>query len=233
MPETLAALLLAHAVADFLLQSTRMVETKRRPVTLLLHGAVVLATAQAALGRIDAWEPLALAAAHVAIDALKAWALPARLWAFLADQAVHLATILAVALYAPDLFAGGLWASAQWAPGAMVYAAGLILAVPAGGHVVALLVAPLASEAPKGLPEGGRLIGLLERGIIFLLIAVGQPAGIGFLIAAKSVLRFESTKGQEASEYVIIGTLASFGWAMVIGWSTLALAARLPPLTLP
>lgn len=232
MPETLAALLLAHAVADFLLQTNRMVETKRRPATLLLHTAIVLATAQAALGRIDAWEPLALAAAHLVIDATKAWALPNRLWAFLADQTAHLGTILAVALYAPDLFEGGMWAAQSWVPGVMAQAAGLILATVAGGHAVALLVAPLARDAPRGLPEGGRLIGLLERGIIFLLIAVDQPAGIGFLIAAKSVLRFESTKGQEASEYVIIGTLASFGWAMVAGWATLSLAAGLPPMNL-
>ena len=233
MTETLAALLLAHAVADFLLQTKAMVETKRRPTTLLLHGAIVLATAQIALGRIDAWEPLALAAAHLAIDAVKAWALPARLWAFLADQAAHLATILAVAVCAPGLFAGGLWDQFPWVHATMAFGAGLILATSAGGHAVALLVAPLARDAPQGLPDGGRLIGLLERGIIFLLIAVGQPAGIGFLIAAKSVLRFESAKGQEASEYVIIGTLASFGWAMAAGWTTMNIVSALPPPGLP
>lgn len=230
MTETLAALLLAHTVADFLLQTDAMVATKRRPATLLLHAAIVLVTAQAALGRIDAWEPLALAAAHIVIDIVKAYALPDRLGSFLADQAAHLVTIFAVAALAPTLFAGGLWAGTTWLPGAMALAAGLIIAAPAGGHAVALLVRPLAEAATEGLPNGGRLIGLLERGIIYLLIVVGQPAGIGFLIAAKSVLRFEATKeDQSAGEYVIIGTLASFGWAMVAGWATLALVETLPP----
>ena len=58
-----------------------------------------------------------------------------------------------------------------------------------------------------------------------------QAAGIGFLIAAKSVLRFETTsKDQKAGEYVIIGTLASFGWALLFGYATRALLADLPPL---
>lgn len=235
MTETFAALLLAHAVADFLLQSDRMVATKRRPLTLLLHGVIVLLTAQAAVGVIAAWELLALAVAHIAIDAVKAHAMSERLWGFLADQALHLVTIALVAWYAPALFDGGLWAGADWAPGTFAALAGLILATAAGGHAVALLVSPWdRSILPEGLPNGGRLIGLLERGIILLLILVGQPAGIGFLIAAKSVLRFETTsKDQRAGEYVIIGTLASFGWAMAIGWATLALMGTLPALGFP
>jgi len=52
---------------------------------------------------------------------------------------------------------------------------------------------------------------------------IGQPTGIGFLIAAKSLLRFEATKEQKASEYVIIGTLTSFGWALAVSSATMAL----------
>ena len=68
------------------------------------------------------------------------------------------------------------------------------------------------------------MIGLLERALIFLMVLAGQPAGIGFLIAAKSVLRFDTaSKDQRASEYVIIGTLASFGWALLVSFATLSL----------
>ncbi|MCV6594586.1 MAG: DUF3307 domain-containing protein [Silicimonas sp.] len=236
MLETFAALLFAHVLADFVLQTGGMVARKRAPLVLLLHAVLVLVTAQAALGRIDAWEVLALAAAHLAIDMVKTYALPPRLWAFLADQATHLVTLLVLAALAPDLFAGGIWAEARWLPDVMALAAGLIIATLAGGHAVALLVGPWADDKllPEGLPNGGRLIGLLERGIIYLLILVGQPAGIGFLIAAKSVLRFETTsKDTRAGEYVIIGTLASFGWAMVPGWSIVWLNDHLPPLGSP
>lgn len=236
MIATFAALLLAHVVADFLLQSDRMVATKRAPGTLFLHGIIVLITAQIALGRVDAWEPLALAIVHIAIDIVKAYALPTRLWAYLTDQAAHIATIAALAAFSPALFANGAWAPLEWMPALMALTAGLILATVAGGHAVALLVAPWANETelPKGLTNGGRLIGLLERGIIFLLIIAGHPAGIGFLIAAKSVLRFETTsKDQRAGEYVIVGTLASFGWAMAATWAVVALTRGLPPLGIP
>ncbi|PRX37885.1 Protein of unknown function [Meinhardsimonia xiamenensis] len=229
MIETFAALLLAHALADFVLQSRWMVANKRRPAALALHGLVVLVTAAAALGRIDAWEVAVLTAAHVVIDAVKAH-LPRGLARFLGDQAAHLATLIAAAVLVPDLWAGGLWARLDWAPGAMALAAGLILATRAGGFAVEFLMAPLAVEdLPRGLTGGGMLIGMLERGLIFLLVMVGQPAAIGFLIAAKSVLRFEvSSRDQRAGEYVIVGTLASFGWALATAYATLALAERLP-----
>ena len=68
MTETFAALLCAHVLADFVFQTRWIAGNKRRAPVLLLHGAVVLATAQAALGRVDAWELLALAALHIAIE---------------------------------------------------------------------------------------------------------------------------------------------------------------------
>ena len=230
MPETLAALLLAHVVADFLLQTKGMVARKKEPQVLLLHGVIVLITAQAALGRVDAWEPLALAAAHIVTDAVKVYALPDRLAAFLGDQCAHGVTILAVALYAPDLFAGGAWAPFAWLPALMTLAAGFVIATFAGGHAVAYLVAQWSEHMPEGLPNAGRLIGQMERGIIFTLIIAGQPGGIGFLIAAKSVLRFDTARKNHVAEYVIVGTLASFGWAMIASWATMAALNAFPPL---
>lgn len=231
MTATFALLLLAHALADFMLQSRHMALNKRDPLQLLLHAAIVLVTAQLATGQFTAWPLLVLAAAHAAIDAVKARLAPS-LTAFMADQAAHLATLLALAAFRPDLFATGLWAGLDWLPAAAALAAGAILATTAGGHALALLMARFATDdLPRGLADGGRIIGLLERGLIFTLVAVNQPAGIGFLIAAKSILRFDTAShSQKAGEYVIIGTLASFGWAIVAAYATLALARALPPL---
>jgi len=231
MTETFALLLLAHAAADFLLQTRRMALNKRDPLQLLLHALVVLLTAQLALGQFAAWPLLALAAAHAAIDAVKA-RLPATLTTFLADQAAHLATLVATAALAPGLFATGLWAAAPWTPGAAALLAGAILATTAGGYAMASLMSRFTTDdLPRGLADGGRVIGLLERGLIFVLVLVNQPAGIGFLIAAKSILRFDTAShNQKAGEYVIIGTLASFGWALIAAYATLALANALPPL---
>lgn len=234
MIETFAGLFFAHILADFVFQTTWMVENKKKPGVFLLHGFFVLVTAYAALGRIDVWHPLALTAVHLGIDALKTYALPQRLWAYLADQAAHLLTILIISIYAPPLLAGGVWADISNLPAAMILISGFIAATTAGGYAVAMLIENLElKDTTDGLSNGGKIIGLLERGLIFLLILVGQPAGIGFLVAAKSVLRFESSKSQKVSEYVIIGTLASFGWAMAIGWTTVGLLSALPPLGFP
>lgn len=237
MTETFAALIFAHVLADFAFQTGWMVARKREPAILLLHVAVVAVTAYAALGRIDTPLPLALAGAHLAIDAVKTYLVrdAGRLRPFLLDQAAHLATVAATAALAPALWAGGIWAGLPWLAPVMALVAGLILATTAGGYAVGMLVQPLLREGPQdGLPGGGRLIGLLERGLIFVLIVVGEPAGIGFLIAAKSVLRYEATsQNRSASEYVIVGTLASFGWAMLTGYATTALLRLLPGLPIP
>lgn len=232
MIETFVALLFAHALADFVFQTRHIAENKGRPAVLLLHGAIVLGLAQAALGRIDAWELLVLALLHVATDWLKSRLTAPGVIAFLADQGAHLGAIAALAALRPDLWGGGLWAGAAGLPALMAYLAGAIVTIRAGGFAIGLMMRDYQHAAlPEGLPNGGRLIGTLERALIFLLVLVGQPGGIGFLIAAKSVLRFDTaSQNQRASEYVIIGTLASFGWALAGSYATLWLAAHLPPL---
>ncbi|MCD4794266.1 MAG: DUF3307 domain-containing protein [Bacteroidales bacterium] len=66
------------------------------------------------------------------------------------------------------------------------------------------------------LPNAGKLIGITERILTLTLIILGQYAAIGFIMAAKSILRFKETQTQKA-EYVLIGTMLSFGTAIMIG----------------
>ncbi|MGB3316809.1 MAG: DUF3307 domain-containing protein [Albidovulum sp.] len=233
MIETFAALLFAHVLADFVFQTNWIAENKLRPHVLLLHGVIVLVTAAAATGRIDVWQLGVLALVHIAIDWAKGSFAPEGLKGFVADQSAHLLSIAILAVFVPSLFAGGLWAGITFLPALMTLAAGAVLVTRAGGFAIGLLMQPWSHvELPKGLMNGGKLIGLLERGLIFLLVLVGQPVGIGFLIAAKSVLRFETTSNdQRAGEYVIIGTLASFGWALLFSYATVWLMAALPPLS--
>ncbi|MEO6301405.1 MAG: DUF3307 domain-containing protein, partial [Paracoccaceae bacterium] len=233
MIETLAALLIAHVVADFVLQTNGMVATKRQPLTMALHGVIVLVTVALALGSVSPWLT-ALTAAHLIIDALKTYSNRKGIWPFLADQAAHAITLITLTLSQPDLWAQGVWAPYPTIPPLMTLAAGLILATRAGGFAVGLLMAPWGEAAPHGLPGGGRVIGQLERGLIFLLILSGQAAGIGFLIAAKSVLRFSETKDDHRiSEYVIIGTLASVTWAIAVSFAAVVMLSHLSPLGIP
>lgn len=231
MLETATALLFAHVLADFVLQTGWINRNKARPHVLLLHVAIVGLASVAALGSARP-ELLALVAAHGVIDAIKTYGRFRSLGAFLLDQGAHLLTIGALALWLPDLWQGGLWAASPALLPLMAWAAGLIVTLRAGEFAIGLLMAPHGVRIRNnGLKNGGRLIGNLERGLIFLLIALDQPLGVGFLVAAKSILRFgTATRDQRTAEYVIIGTLASFGWAIVVSYATAALLSHLPPL---
>jgi Protein of unknown function (DUF3307). len=72
------------------------------------------------------------------------------------------------------------------------------------------------SEESPSLLKAGRTIGSLERLISFVLILFNQFAAVGFIIAAKSILRFRDTQTAK-TEYVLIGTLLSFGIAIILG----------------
>ncbi|MCM2561332.1 DUF3307 domain-containing protein [Lutimaribacter sp. EGI FJ00015] len=230
--ETFTALLFAHVLADFVFQTRAMMHLRRSAPMTVLHGAIVLVSAQATTGQVAAPELLALAAAHIAIDTVKTMGGFDRIVGFSADQAAHLATLGAVSLYAPTLWKTGFYAAHDWALPLMALAAGLIVTITAGQHAVGLLMRPHGARVRNnGLRDGGRLIGMLERGLIFLLIGLGQPLGVGFLVGAKSILRFgTATRDQRTAEYVIIGTLASFGWAITASYATQALLSALPRL---
>jgi hypothetical protein len=78
----------------------------------------------------------------------------------------------------------------------------------------------LDTDLKDGLKSAGKIIGILERMLIFTFIILGQYEAIGFLIAAKSIYRFtdlKSSSERKFSEYVLIGTLLSFIIAILVG----------------
>jgi len=157
---------------------------------------------------------------------------------FLLDQLAHVTTLGGIAVLCSQAWSQGHWGSLSPATQPLALAAlsllaGSVLVVRAGGFVVDLLLKGLqprpsgpreARPEPQpddGLPGGGAWIGMLERSLILFLVLVQQFEAIGFLIAAKSILRFRTDQNRSFSETVIIGTLASFTWAIVISWITL------------
>jgi hypothetical protein len=227
MYETLLALLVAHLVADFPLQPDWMIRRKRNPLVLALHVLLVTGTAALALGGWPSGVLLILAGTHLAMDAIKVYLLRDSLGSFAADQVVHLAVIVALALAFPGTFAQGAW---QALPG-NVAAAYLVCLCLVGGAIASLMVGAIVirkATAPfthqlsgdiAGLESGGTYIGWLERALVMLLILIGQPAGVGFLITAKSILRFGDVRDsaqRKLTEYIIIGTFMSFGWGLLI-----------------
>jgi hypothetical protein len=70
------------------------------------------------------------------------------------------------------------------------------------------------------LKNAGNFIGILERLFIFCFVLAGHFETIGFLLTAKSIFRFgdlKEAKDRKLTEYVLIGTLLSFGIALLTG----------------
>ena len=231
MFETLAALFFAHVLADYVLQTEKMVQTKDHVRTLALHTLAVFVTALIALGSAD-WRIALLAAIHILIDIAKTLWVKKRkddsITPYLVDQIAHLVAIVTLAAVSPSLWTNGIWANqygdgefinvSNWAPEVMLFIAGIVYATKAGGFAVQKLLNGLDSaHETSGYPQSGPLIGNLERGLVFVGILAGTPEAIGFLIATKAVMRFQSgTTNEKRYEYIFIGTLASFSWAIAI-----------------
>ena len=65
--------------------------------------------------------------------------------------------------------------------------------------------------------NGGKSIGIYERIIILTFVLMGQYEAIGFLITGKSIIRFVNKDEHIRSEYVLLGTMMSYMFAIVIG----------------
>lgn len=244
MYETLVALLAAHLLSDFILQSDWMIANKKKPTVFFLHILIVGVSAAAFIGARDREAALAVAVVvvtHFAIDLAK-MLLGDSLLTFVADQLAHLIVVLGVSVAWPSLAAQGGWAllpgDAQSQYYAfLVYGSGLIAAVPLGGILIKKMIKPFvpagnSSAAAQTPANAGRYIGWLERVLTFAFILARQPEGVGFLLAAKSVLRIGDLKDEHDrshAEYIIIGTFLSFGWGFAIAVATAAAAQHWAP----
>ncbi len=122
----------------------------------------------------------------------------------------------------------------------LLWAAGISGGVFGAAPLVGVFVAPYQKQISTsgenaasreiglqpGLYGGGKMIGILERALIFLFVAVREPAGIGFLIAAKSILRLGEIQGKgrrREVEYIIIGTFFSLLIGLIAAYLVLYL----------
>jgi hypothetical protein len=90
---------------------------------------------------------------------------------------------------------------------------------------------------PRSLPLGGgvvdigefnrgRVIGMLERALLYAFVLQGQYGAIGFILAAKAFTRFKALDDRPFAEYVLIGTLLSACLALAMGGVIGRLAGR-------
>ncbi|MDX5338801.1 MAG: DUF3307 domain-containing protein [Cyclobacteriaceae bacterium] len=218
----------AHFVGDFLLQPTAWVKDKEKKkakslkfyLHLLVHSILILSF----LG-FGSWVLVALLILfHGAIDLTKVYFQKptTKLFWFFLDQILHLLSILFLWWYfnSPNF-------SLKWDPTFWIYGTSLILITQVAGIAIQVSMSNwsknLDLSQESSLKNAGKYIGMLERLFVFSFVILGEWQAIGFLLAAKSVFRFgdlRKAKDRKLTEYILIGTLLSFGISMTVGLLT-------------
>lgn len=239
-------LISAHLAGDFLFKPDDNAEKDSHPRVLIQRAAIVGLLSWMLLGTIQAWSVgLLVFILHAIVDYTTWKRSSDGLRAFLLNQLTHVFMIVVISyvIDSDDLllfenYWAELWDKAFYA-GNLLFS-GAVLNVSVGGVVVGYKVRPFLDQLDKtgkdegkegihadrniqsrGFKEGGRTIGYLERALIYALVLVNQPAGIGFLIAAKSVFRFGEinvSSNRMEAEYILIGTLYSFLYGIVVSY---------------
>lgn len=224
----IARLAVAHLIGDFILQPNSWVTDRSQKHFgsryLYLHAGV-----QALLGWLFAfqfgywWVGLLIGLGHLVFDGLKAFFKKKTLPWFLLDQSLHLLVILGCAQLAGNGFEFKAMLQNLMKTQFFYIASAYLLVTTLYSRLISLATAPWRKDIPierEPLKAAGRWIGILERVLVLTFILIHQFAAIGFLLAAKSVFRFgdlRESKDKSQTEYVMIGTLLSFGITILTG----------------
>lgn len=229
----LTPLILAHLIGDFLLQPDAMVRHKKthllRSGYLYLH--IALHGLLAGLLTASLTNGLIVLVSHYFIDAAKLLLTNDRnnRVLFLADQLLHLAVILGiVALNQPEsIITTWNWLTHEetlrfvCCVVFLTLPASVIIRTLISGWTPSVGYTMRSDDNETPLMSAGKYIGMLERLFVFGFVITGHFEAIGFLLAAKSIFRFGDLKDaldRNLTEYVLIGTLLSFGFAITAGW---------------
>ncbi|MGG6231811.1 DUF3307 domain-containing protein [Tenacibaculum sp. SDUM215027] len=223
-------LLVAHLLGDFVFQPKNWVKNKEKKkikstklyAHIGLHAILLLLILQF---NSKYWNVfLLIIVSHYLVDLGKLYLQKKknkRLFFFL-DQALHLFFLgLATYIYTPYKININTFLSKQ----NLLLFACLIFVTYTSSIIINILISKWNPEkgnksTEQSLANAGKYIGFLERLLIFVFIAINQWAGVGFLLAAKSIFRFgdlTASKDRKLTEYVLIGTLLSFGLAILTG----------------
>lgn len=226
-------LLLAHLIGDFVLQPNAWVANKmqHKHKSVYLYAHILL---HGILAWLFSWSwsfagyALLLALLHGLIDLLKLYLQKPqtqRYW-LLGDQLLHLISIGAmVLLYEKTNLKLYTLDQRVW-----LYTTGVLFLTTPASIIIKNIISiwtpaqPNQPDEPTDLQNAGKYIGILERLFVYFFVVAGNFASIGFLMAAKSIFRFgdlTQAKDRRLTEYVLIGTLISFGMAIAVGYLTL------------
>ena len=107
----------------------------------------------------------------------------------------------------------------QWYLSIPLFILALLLCIKPANILIKLVLKKYQvgeTQSCENIKNAGALIGNLERILTIIFVIIGQYEAIGFIIAAKSILRFKDTDTAK-TEYVLAGTFLSFGIALLCG----------------
>ena len=224
----LVKLLCAHLCSDFIFQTDDINSEKRKPgmrgiAYQLLHSTIHATAAYLFVAELFCWFiPVTIFVTHFVIDMVKCKMSESSLCTFLIDQFCHI-SVIAVLWF--TLFGCSIeqtWFENVCSMKVWTIAMAYILMLKPSSVLLGLFLNKWnpASSNTQSLPNAGQWIGYIERVLILTFVLIGSFEGIGFLLAAKSVFRFgdlNKTREIRTTEYVLIGTLASFAIATFTG----------------
>ena len=220
-------LLLAHLLGDFVFQPKRWTIHKEvhkiKSVYLYLHVLIHFALVLLLLWDLKYWKIAAvIGVSHYFIDLFKLYINPYfknKSIPFFLDQVLHLLVIYICAFYGNlESTTMSLIAEINWP----LLTAFVFVTYPAA-IMMGFLMKGMSDQISldhKSLHNAGMYIGIIERIFVLIFILLGRWEAIGLLITAKSVFRFNDLKesnSRKLTEYILIGTLLSFGIAMFTG----------------
>lgn len=225
----LIKLIIAHLAGDFFFQPNTWVKDKEsrklKSGKLYLHVAVHIALIFLFFLSFGVWKiALSIGIIHFVIDAGKSLFQNKRnaRFLFFIDQVFHFASIILIwhIFYKGYLDISFIDSIKTW----QIIAGALFLTMPTSiimKVIIAKWLPDSDDESPKSLQNAGKYIGILERTLIFVFILTNHFDAVGFLLAAKSIFRFGDLKEKhdlKLTEYVLIGTLLSFGIAIAVAF---------------
>lgn len=221
----LVKLILAHLLGDFVLQFNSWVKGKQQKKLkspfLYIHAGVHFLLILLVTWNLDLWKlALFVSVSHFIIDTLKLYVSEKTTkiqWPFFVDQFLHVVILVIAVFYGNwNVFAEGFTFYFNW----KIVTAYVFLSFPVGIIMDKCLTGwSVEQNNEASLPNAGKVIGIVERLLVLTFILLNQWEAIGFLITAKSVFRFNDLKAsnRKLTEYILIGTLLSFGIAIFTG----------------
>lgn len=221
-------LLIAHVIGDFVYQPDKWVEEKKnKPLKsryFYFHGIVHLIALIVLLEFDPKYIPaiLIIVISHLIIDFIKInldGKINNRLL-FTVDQILHLVVISSVVFY---YYPYTIDLHSIYSTESLLMMLALLTITFVSSIVMKIIMSKWQlkeDNSDDSLANAGKFIGILERLFVFSFILLNQWSAIGLLIAAKSVFRFSDlsrAKDRKLTEYILIGTLISFGLAISVG----------------